>query len=75
MAARWIDPGARVPCLRRARAPGYKTVIVGPGPAFYSADLNDFILRYEDRRTAASSRDTLMECLQTTYAAGAALAR
>ena len=54
--------------------PGYKTAQVGPRAAFYSADFNEFILKYDDVRTAPSPRDALMEFLQTTYEAGATLA-
>lgn len=54
--------------------PGYKTARVGPQAAFYSPDFNEFILKYEDVRTAASPRDALIEFLQTTYEAGATLA-
>jgi hypothetical protein len=54
--------------------PGFKTAHIGPRAAFYSADFNEFVLKYEDVRTAASPRDALMEFLQTTYEAGATLA-
>jgi uncharacterized protein DUF5996 len=53
---------------------GFKTARVGPAAAFYSPDFSEFILKYEDVRTAASPRDALMEFLQTTYDAGARLA-
>ena len=53
---------------------GFKTARVGPAAAFYSTDFNEFILKYEDVRTAASPRDALTEFLQTTYDAGARLA-
>ena len=53
---------------------GYKTARVGPQAAFYSADLNEFILRYDAVRTASSPHDALMAFLQTTYEAGATLA-
>jgi Family of unknown function (DUF5996) len=53
---------------------GFKTARVGPAAAFYSADLGEFILKYEDVRTAASPRDALIEFLETTYVAGATLA-
>jgi hypothetical protein len=36
--------------------PGYKTARAGPAGAFYSPDLNEFILRYDDVRDAASRR-------------------
>ena len=54
---------------------GFKTARVGPAAAFYSADFGEFILKYEDVRTAPSPRIALMEFLQTTYEAGATLAR
>jgi hypothetical protein len=53
---------------------GYKDARVGPSTAFYSSDFNEFLLRYDDIRTAASPHDALMEFLQTTYEAGATLA-
>jgi hypothetical protein len=52
---------------------GFKTARVGPAAAFYSPDFNEFILKYEDVRNAASPRDALTEFLQTTYDAGARL--
>jgi len=53
--------------------PGFKTAPVGPRPAFYSHDLNEFILKYEDMRAAASPRDALLEFARSTYDAGASL--
>jgi len=55
--------------------PGYKTARARPAAATYSRDLNEFILRYDDVRTAASPREALLEFLQSTYEAGANLAR
>jgi hypothetical protein len=52
---------------------GFKTATVGPSAAFYQPDLGEFILRYEDVRTATSPRDALMEFLQSTYEAAAML--
>lgn len=52
---------------------GFKTARVGPAAAFYSTDFNEFILKYDDVRRAASPRDALLEFLQSTYDAGAAL--
>ncbi len=52
---------------------GFKTARVGPAAAFYSADLGEFILKYDDVRRAASPRDALLEFLQRTYDAGATL--
>jgi hypothetical protein len=53
--------------------PGFKTARVGPPAAFYSSDLNEFFLKYEDMRTAASPRAALLEFARTTYEAAASL--
>ena len=47
---------------------------IGPSRAFYSQEMSEFILRYEDVRQANSPEDALMEFLQSTYEAGAKLA-
>ncbi|HVZ22637.1 MAG TPA: DUF5996 family protein [Vicinamibacterales bacterium] len=52
---------------------GFKTARVGPPAAFYSADFGEYLLKYEDVRTASSPREALLEFLQTTYEAGATL--
>jgi len=52
---------------------GFKDARVGPAAAFYSTDFNEFILKYDDVRRAVSPRDALLQFLQTTYDAGAAL--
>ena len=36
-------------------------------------DFNEFILKYDDVRKATSPRDALLQFLQSTYDAGAAL--
>jgi hypothetical protein len=48
---------------------------VQPDGAFYSSDLHEFILPYGIVREAESPDDTLLEFLQTTYAAAANLAK
>jgi hypothetical protein len=52
---------------------GFKTAGVQPRKAFYSADLNEFILMYDDVRTDEAPRKRLLEFLQSTYDAGASL--
>lgn len=52
---------------------GFKTARVGPPGAFYSHDLNEFILKYDDARTSPSPRDALLEFARRTYDAGASL--
>ena len=55
--------------------PGYKAAPAGPAAAFYSADLGEFVLKYDDVRTSSSPGDTLLDFLQSTYEAGAGLAK
>jgi hypothetical protein len=44
-------------------------------PGFYSKDLGEFLLLYEDVRTAADPDAALMDFMQSTYEAGANLAK
>jgi hypothetical protein len=53
---------------------GFKTYAVAPNSAFYHAGLGEFLLMYDDVRTAADPEAMLMEFLQSTYEAGANLA-
>jgi hypothetical protein len=52
---------------------GFKEVRVGPAAAFYSPEFNDFVIKYEDVRRAATPRAALLDFLQSTYDAGADL--
>ncbi len=54
---------------------GFATVPIRPAAAFYGTDLREFILPYDEVRTAASPEDTLLDFLQTTYEAAADLAK
>jgi Family of unknown function (DUF5996) len=49
----------------------FKTARVGPAAAFYSPDLGEFLLKYEDVRRAPSPKTALLEFLRSTYAAAA----
>lgn len=53
--------------------PGYQAASVRPSAAFYSAELREFVLPYEDVRTAGTPDDALREFLESTYAAAANL--
>jgi len=53
--------------------PGFRSAAVQPSRAFYSADLSEFILMYEDARAAASPERAVREFLDSTYEAGASL--
>ena len=46
-----------------------------PAAAYYSNDMSEFLLHYDDVRTASSPEETLMQFLQSTYEAGADLAK
>jgi len=48
---------------------------IRPRGAFYSQEMSEFILPYDDVRQSRSPDDTLMEFLQSTYEAGASLAK
>jgi Family of unknown function (DUF5996) len=53
---------------------GFPEASIKPVSAFYSTDLREFILPYDDIRKAKSPDDTLLDFLQTTYEAAATLA-
>jgi len=44
-------------------------------PGFYSKDLGEFLLLYDDVRTAAQPETALMDFMQSTYEGGADLAK
>ncbi|HEX7175756.1 MAG TPA: DUF5996 family protein [Pyrinomonadaceae bacterium] len=54
--------------------PGLKEAAVRPTSAFYSNELSEFLLMYDDARQSDSPEAALMEFLQSTYEAGAGLA-
>ena len=55
--------------------PGFAEQRVGPQAAFYHPQMKEFLLMYDDVRTAASPKDALMEFLQSTYNAAADLGK
>ncbi len=54
---------------------GLKEAAVRPAAAFYSKEMSEFLLNYDDVRRAGSPPDALMDFLQSTYEAGANLAQ
>jgi hypothetical protein len=54
--------------------PGLADEPVTPAPAFWSKDLSEFLLMYDDVRKAESPRAMLLDFFESTYAAGAKLA-
>ncbi len=55
--------------------PGLKAASLRPSAAWYSPELSEFLLRYEDVRRAPSPEQVLLDFFQSTYEAGANLAR
>ncbi len=55
--------------------PGLGTAAIRPATAFYSQELGEFLLRYEDVRSASSPEQALLEFFQSTYEAGAQLSQ
>ena len=55
--------------------PGLSAAPLRPSAAWYNPDRGLFLLRYEDMRSADSPEQVLLEFLQSTYEAGATLAR
>jgi hypothetical protein len=58
-------------CYAYPAPPGFSSTPVRPEAAFYSADLQEFILPYEAVRTAKVPEAVLLEFLQSTYEAAA----
>jgi hypothetical protein len=54
--------------------PGLSDVKLRPAKAFYSTDMSEYLMLYDDVRTATNPDAALMEFLQSTYEAGASLA-
>ena len=55
--------------------PGLSAAAIRPAEAFYSQQMGEFLLRYDDVRNASSPEQALLEFFQSTYEAGATLAK
>ena len=80
ISAGWWPGGAGVdgPAFYAYAAPepsGLAEQRVRPEAAFYHPELKEFILMYDELRRSPAPERTLLEFLQSTYEAGAALAR
>jgi len=53
---------------------GLSSAPIRPDKAFWSNDMSEFLMYYDDVRTAPNPDDALMEFMQSTYEAGADLA-
>jgi hypothetical protein len=52
---------------------GFRSARILPEAASYNTELGEYILMYDDVRTSASPRETLLQFLESTYEAGASL--
>lgn len=72
----WPGAGFTGPAYYSYTAPAPPALEKAPArPGFYSEDLKEFVLTYDDVRNSGSPRDTLLKFLQGTYEAGANLAQ
>jgi Family of unknown function (DUF5996) len=62
-------------CYAAPEPPGLAQQRVSPDSAFYHSQLKEFILMYDEVRRRQAPEQTLLEFLQTSYEAGATLAR
>jgi len=68
-------PGAAFYCYAAPEPPGFAGSKIGPAPAFYHAELKEFLLMYDDVRNSPAPRTSVLEFLQSTYDAGANLGK
>ncbi len=55
--------------------PGLETASIRPAAAFYSSQMGEFLLRYDDVHSAPSPEQALLDFFQSSYEAGANLAQ
>src|SRR5712691_5101755 len=71
----WPGAGFTAPAFYSYTAPAPPGLEKESGsPGFYSSQMSEFLLMYDDVRNAKSPRQALLQFLQTTYEAGAKLA-
>jgi hypothetical protein len=71
-------PAVPYPAFYAYQAPapdGFGSAMVRPNLAFYHKELGEFLLKYDDVRTSADPHAALMEFCESTYEAGATLAK
>jgi hypothetical protein len=74
----WPGAGYKGPAFYAYAAPepiGFATQPIQPEAAFYDPQLKEFLLMYDDVRRVPSPREALLSFLQSTYEAGANLAK
>jgi hypothetical protein len=73
-----FGPSVEYPAFYAYAAPepdGFASAAVSPKQAFYHSELHEYLLKYDDIRTADDPRAALLDFCQTTYNAGATLGR
>ncbi len=73
----WTGKGFGEPAFYAYAAPspdGFGEKQVKPAEAFYSAEMGEFFLKYEDVRKSGDPDKTILDFMQSTYEAGADLA-
>jgi len=73
VAGRRDGEGAGILFLAAPQPSGFSKAPVRPAAASYNTDLSQFLLRYDDVRSAASPRQALLD--QSTYEAAATLGK
>jgi Family of unknown function (DUF5996) len=62
-------------CYAAPSPAGLEKASIGPRAGYFDPKLGEFLLKYEDARTATSPDDAILEFLQSTYEAAANLAK
>jgi Family of unknown function (DUF5996) len=65
--ARFAEPAFY--CFGYPKPAGIETATIRPAQALWHSELGEFLLRYDDVRSAASPRAAILEFLESTYAA------
>jgi hypothetical protein len=69
-----VVPGAAFYAYAAPAPPGLPKARIRPERAFYSSDLSEFLLMYDDMRAAESPEAELLAFLESTYETAAGLA-
>lgn len=70
----WTGSGFGEPAFYAYHAPepeGFKDAEIKPDEAFYSKEMSEYFLKYEDVRNSENPDQTILDFMQTTYEAGA----
>lgn len=70
----WTGNGFGEPAFYAYHAPepeGFKDAKIKPDEAFYSKEMSEYFLKYEDVRNSENPDQTILDFMQTTYEAGA----